>query len=206
MSNSVGPVVKVGGSLLRVDGFVDRLDTWLDRLPLRPAALLIGGGCWVEAIREADRRRPLDVAAAHWLCVSAMSLTARLVGQWLPRATLTSDLENVRAHHLSDGQRWILDPEPFLRHTEPSLQGTPLPVGWHVTSDSIAARLAEVIDACELILLKSTLPAHRSIQAAADQGYVDPHFPRAVRQVKAVRCVDFRRQGFPCVLIQRGGD
>jgi hypothetical protein len=50
-----------------------------------------------------------------------------------------------------------------------------------VTSDSIAARMAVVLGADRLILLKSIdMPSGTSWTEAAERGWVDRHFPRVI--------------------------
>ncbi|MCA9240540.1 MAG: hypothetical protein KDA37_10085, partial [Planctomycetales bacterium] len=60
--------------------------------------------------------------------------------------------------------------------------------GWQVTSDSIAARVAEVLDA-ELVLLKAAPPPdgrRQDLDWLADAGYVDRWFPRASLGLRSV--------------------
>jgi hypothetical protein len=87
----------------------------------------------------------------------------------------------------------VLDVEEFLRQREPALPGCRLPCDWSATSDSIAARVAEVVKADELALLKSVgYPPATSLQSAADLGLVDGHFPTAVVGVNQLRWVNLR--------------
>ncbi len=67
-----------------------------------------------------------------------------------------------------------------------------LPVGWHVTSDSIAAWLAKRLAATELVLLKSALPAADSVEDLSRSGYCDAYFRTALTGVAVVRCVNLR--------------
>jgi hypothetical protein len=74
----------------------------------------------------------------------------------------------------------------------------PLPRTWDVTSDSIAARLAALLDADELVLVKSCLPTGELTPGVvAQRGYTDRYFPRAVAGVRVVRCVNLRADGHP---------
>lgn len=208
---SVGPsglrVVKVGGSLLAYDGLVPAFRQWLDRQPPLPTVLIAGGGDLVEIIRQADCRFGLGEEVSHWLCVSAMSVTARLLAALLPEAALVADgvgslfrstrMPMVNGLAEKDSRPlFVFDPEPFLREEE-HMHFDPLPHTWNVTSDSIAARLAEVLGADELVLLKSASGAsHPTREAAAAAGYVDPYFPRAVANVARVRWVNLRSATF----------
>jgi hypothetical protein len=86
-----------------------------------------------------------------------------------------------------DAQRWLVE-------TERSQPGVRLTHDWHSTSDSIAARLARVLNADELVLLKSTeLPAGSDWCVAADQGFVDEHFHRLAAELPGVRWVNLRQ-------------
>ena len=87
----------------------------------------------------------------------------------------------------------VCDSEQFLRDVEPHAAGRPLPAGWQVTSDSIAARLAEVLAADELVLLKSIDPPSATWQQAAREGLVDAYFPEAVQPLATVRWINLRR-------------
>ncbi len=62
-----------------------------------------------------------------------------------------------------------------------------------MTSDTIAARVADRLGAVELVLLKSaTLPPGTDRVAAARLGLVDPEFPRAAASILNVSYVNLR--------------
>src|SRR5690606_38335664 len=72
----------------------------------------------------------------------------------------------------------------------------PLPHHWDVTSDSIAARLAALLGADQLILLKSTdAPPGLDRERAAALGLVDPIFPAASRTLRRVAMLNLRVPG-----------
>jgi aspartokinase-like uncharacterized kinase len=199
-------VVKVGGSLLAYDRLVSALREWLSRQRPLATVLVAGGGPFADIIRAADARHGLGEVAAHWLCIEALSLTARLLATMLPEAELVAEgmvelQQRIQTHvegnpscASSVRPLLILDPQPFLR-VEESRDGEPLPHTWSVTSDSIAARLAETHLAQELVLLKSAASPHLTRAAAAEAGYVDGHFPRAAANLTRVRWVDLRSFG-----------
>ena len=123
-----------------------------------------------------------------------MSLTAELAAQVLPQATLVRDLGTIQSN--IGGPLQILDCERLL-HQE---QGDALPHGWHVTSDSIAARVARTLNARELVLLKSTLPTasgalERPGASTTQQELVDEYFGVAARGLP-VRIVNLRDANF----------
>ncbi len=200
-------VVKLGGSLLDLSDLADRLRRWIRRQPPALNIILVGGGRLADAIRSADRLHSLGEDPAHWLCIRAMSLTAEMIAGLFDEIDLIREYDILRSLVKQRGQApricsepvpfvsprsVIFDPEPFLRHDEPACPGSPLPHGWHITSDSIAARLAVVLDADELVLLKSASPPAENFEQAARGGYVDEGFPSACLDVRAVRSVDFR--------------
>jgi hypothetical protein len=69
-----------------------------------------------------------------------------------------------------------------------------LPHCWSVTSDSLAARIAVVCGASELILLKSvSIPPTLNWADASDCGLVDSYWVNAVGNVPKVCAVNFRQ-------------
>ncbi|MBV9124140.1 MAG: hypothetical protein JO112_12340, partial [Planctomycetes bacterium] len=74
-----------------------------------------------------------------------------------------------------------------------------LPHGWQVTSDSLAVRVAVVLQARRLILLKSIpIPQETDWSEAGRRGWVDEYFAEALRSQPGlgpgfeVRAVNFR--------------
>jgi hypothetical protein len=90
---------------------------------------------------------------------------------------------------------WVFDPEKWLQDEEPVTPGCVLPAEWTVTSDSIAARLAQCLDADELVLIKSSLPEDDAMVYAAAEGYVDSFFVTVASSIRVIRCVDLRGSG-----------
>ncbi|MGI8979251.1 MAG: hypothetical protein ACR2FY_08505 [Pirellulaceae bacterium] len=184
-------VVKVGGSLFRHQPEAPAKETaarelpaalasWMARQPPAVHVLIAGGGEFADAVRRADAAHGLGDEAAHWLCVDALSVTARLLGA-LVHASVVTRPEEIPC---SIPSLCIFDPAPFLHASDP------LPHTWAVSSDSIAARIAEHLAASELVLLKSCLPT------TAMQGYVDEYFPIAAANMARVRCVNLRSRDF----------
>ena len=79
-----------------------------------------------------------------------------------------------------------------MREEDPRYAVGPLPESWDVTSDSIAARLAEIIAADELVLLKSAPAAPGLLHEIAAAGYVDNFFPQAAEGLMRVRFANLR--------------
>jgi hypothetical protein len=93
----------------------------------------------------------------------------------------------------------ILDPGPFLHAIEPTAAGTHLPQSWDVTSDSIAARIADLLGSEEFVLFKSCLPESQiaTLEEAAAAGFVDRCFPTFAASLPLVRLVNLRDDAFP---------
>ena len=189
-------VVKVGGSLLRhqpeaqaeevsAGELKDRLLRWLGQQSPAVNVFVAGGGELADVIRRADAAHGLGEKTAHWLCVDALSLTARMLGAIVNAEVVT------RAEELpsTPPALCVFDPAPFLRASERN-RSNPLPHTWAVTSDSIAARVAQRLAASELVLLKSCSPA------AGGAGYVDDYFPHVAASLSRVRCVNLRDHDF----------
>ena len=185
-------VIKVGGSLLEWENLKPALHEFLSSQSPARQVLVVGGGQLVENLRRYDRLHELDANAVHWSAVKMMSATAEVVASLLGGCPVVSRLKDV-ASMPWPGPTVVLEPYPFLRFDEPDLPGGCLAQSWDVTSDSIAARLAEVTRAQQLVLLKSALPEDAdSWQTAADIGYVDPCFPVVVSRVPCAICVNLK--------------
>lgn len=189
-------VIKVGGSLLDWPALATSFGRWLSLEPEAANVVVVGGGRAVDEVRAVDRARPLGDEAAHWAAIRAMSVTATQYCQALRDlydGSLVRGLDELRTSDSAGVQ--VLDVERFLRADAQTDDA--LPCSWDVTSDSIAARVARRIDAAELVLLKSALPAApESREALAHCGYVDQYFPQAAERLK-VRCVNLRDGAFP---------
>ena len=178
-------------SLLDVEDFPRRLNDWLQRQPAGRSVLIVGGGKLADELRNVSQRHKVGDEIMHWLCIESMCINAKWVAELLPECCWCNTLE--QAKQASVGSWAVLDVVKFLREEEPRASGNPLPVGWHVTSDSIAARVAELCDGSELVLLKSCLPKEGwTPESLAQEGVVDAHFPQAAKQVRRIRCVNIR--------------
>jgi aspartokinase-like uncharacterized kinase len=192
-------VAKVGGSLFNRPDLRERLIKWRAGQPPAATVLVAGGGELADAVRRFDSLHALDAAAAHWLAIAAMGVSARGLVAIMPGAALCGTITEIEAATGTGAPAgWaVVDPEPFLRRDESSHPRDALPRGWHVTSDSIAARIATVLGARELVLFKSADPPPGTTRRdAAESGCVDPYFSIAARSVPVVRFVNLRGEAF----------
>ncbi|MEX0865863.1 MAG: hypothetical protein WD030_00805 [Pirellulales bacterium] len=174
-------VVKLGGSLLQSEHLAERFARWRADQPPAIDVVIAGGGGLADAVRQYAARFALSDEAAHWRCVECMAVTARIVAELL-NASLVDSLDAVPA--AGQPRLVVFDAARFLATVEPS-RVPALPRDWTVTSDSIAARVAEFLSA-DLVLLKSAPRPLSTWEAAAAAGYVDAYFPRAVLRLEHV--------------------
>jgi aspartokinase-like uncharacterized kinase len=191
-------VVKLGGSLLELPYVVGRLRTWIASQVPATTVLVVGGGRLADAIRDAQSLHGFSDSAAHWLCIRAMAIQAEMMRLLMPEAQLISTAAEVQCNLAP--QLKIVDPWRFSCQPGPNPLIS-LPESWDVTSDSIAARVAEIIGADELVLLKSALPADSAIAAMSQAGYVDRFFPQAASALARIRFVNLREGRYPETLI-----
>lgn len=184
-------VVKIGGSLFTQSGFVTRLRAWTEQLlaQLWPVhvVFITGGGPLVEGLREIDRINKIAAEHAHWVAIHLMDVNASLLNKWWPELLAVRSLFDLRERIEREGVT-LFHVEQFLRKEEPALEGTRLPIGWDVSSDSIAARVAIILSADRLVLLKSVpgLPGENWPRVAAE-GLVDQFFPSLADGIPEVR-------------------
>lgn len=155
-------IVKIGGSLLDLVDLPDRVRQVLEQLE-GPAALIVGGGAAANVVRDWAASFNLNEAAAHWLAVDSLDLTARLLCVLLNRqnaepkqlkiATVAETWRDaVRAS--SHGLIPVLSARGLLASVG-SDSGVEIPESWAATSDSIAAAIAIHFDVPQLVLCKS---------------------------------------------------
>jgi aspartokinase-like uncharacterized kinase len=144
----VEAVVKVGGSLLG-DARLRALVGVLGELSrTRSLVVVPGGGPFADSVRCASAVLDPGPSAAHWMAILAMDQHAHLLAGLLPASRLVESPGGI-AEAVAAGALPILAPSAWLRAADP------LPHGWHVTSDSIAAWVAGRVSAERLVLLKA---------------------------------------------------
>jgi probable H4MPT-linked C1 transfer pathway protein len=160
------------------------------RNPQSNLVLVPGGGATADVIRTFDRNHHLGEARAHWLALRAVALNAHFLADLLggQGVVVGSSLQEECQAAWSQGKVPLVDAHAFIQAD----QGRPgcLPCCWEATTDSVAARVAIVMRARELILLKSvTIPEGMSWREASLQGWVDQVFPEVIEQAQSTLCV-----------------
>lgn len=184
-------VTKVGGSLLPWGAFPGRLRAYLDGWSSRSIVLVVGGGRAADFVRELDSHHGLGQIQSHGLALRSLDLTAHLLSALLNGLEVVDDpgrLGSVWAKGCIPvlAPRWFVD-------TIAGAPPDPLEASWDVTTDSIAARLADYLGGAELHLLKSVgVGDARSRRVLAERGIVDPAFPRESRRLGRVGLINLR--------------
>jgi 5-(aminomethyl)-3-furanmethanol phosphate kinase len=189
-------VVKVGGSLFDLPDLGRRLREWLAAQPPAHNVLIAGGGPLVEQIRAWHAKEPIEDAAAHWMCVDLLTVTAHMLHAWMPEIPLVES-DCLLCQRVGEPGATIFGPAPWMRRSEPGLPGTWLPSNWETTSDSIAGRLAAALVADEFVLLKSALPRRktsRELSALAAVGYIDSVLAQMAPELPGTRLVNLRSE------------
>jgi aspartokinase-like uncharacterized kinase len=201
-------VFKLGGSLLDLPDLAPRVRQVIGQRSNSSSLIVVGGGAAADAVRAQDRQHNVGDERAHWLAVEAMEFNSRFLAVLLPESALVANREQLcatvgvaDAASIGSGRKprppretpLILLPLAFLRQEEEMGTCEPLPHTWNVTSDSIAAWVAEFLAASELLLLKSIgLPEGVTFDQAAADGLVDSHFPRVAERLPRVSWCNLR--------------
>lgn len=140
-------VVKIGGSLLGAP----ELARWLEifaKFGDGQVVIVPGGGLFADTVREAQNLTNASDTVAHKLAVIAMDQFGLLLAGLNPAlATASSELEIAERGWQHRGIVWL--PSKMV------LADDTIPQNWQVTSDSLAAWLANKLGAQQLILIKA---------------------------------------------------
>lgn len=175
-------VAKVGGSLYDLPDLRNRLRAWIVTRADERILFVPGGGTAVDAVRQLQRTHHLDDSTAHWLAVRMMSVQAHFLGALIGTPVVPEPTRDDLA---------VLDAYAFLKADEDRPDS--LEQSWRVTSDAIAARVADVRGA-PLTLMKSVdLPMGITWFEAGAAGFVDAAFATVVPAGRPVEWVNLRQ-------------
>jgi 5-(aminomethyl)-3-furanmethanol phosphate kinase len=163
-------VVKIGGSLLGSP----ELKRWLEVVAKHGDGRIVivpGGGVFSNAVREAQKLSKISDVCAHQLAVLAMDQFGLLLANMNPAlATASTECEIDERTWQHRGIVWL--PSHMV------LSDNSIPQNWNMTSDSIAAWLAQKLEAKHLVLVKSDKPniSKLELKAITEKGLVDQVF------------------------------
>lgn len=158
-------VVKVGGSLAAGQQRLQRVGEAIARAARGHHLVVIpGGGPFADQVRIYERSHRISQDSAHWMAILGMDQFAFALSEVIPQARLVEDRAGMLAAQ-REGKVPILAPSRWLRATDE------LPHSWDVTSDSLAAYLATLLGADQLVLIKPV---------AGGVELTDPWFSRTV--------------------------
>ena len=128
-------VVKIGGSL-----FPNYAITLADKLKGTDSCIILGGGEFANLIRKYDDEMNFSDEINHWTAIDCMDIIAKLVNDKLDSTRLAFSIDEV--NDISDGGFTpIFIVSEFLKSEDP------FECSWDVTSDSIAAYVAHLLNA-----------------------------------------------------------
>ena len=128
-------VVKIGGSL-----FPEHAVELAEKLEGTGSVIILGGGEFANLVRRYDKEMGFSEEASHWTAIECMDITAKLVNDKVESAELAYTIDEVNEIS-DDGLTPIFVVSQFLRAEDP------FECSWDVTSDSIAAYVANLLDA-----------------------------------------------------------
>lgn len=167
-------VLKIGGSLAESGRLRSALD--LVTRARRPVVVVAGGGPFADAVRETQTRLGLSDAAAHRMAILAMHQMANAMADLAPRLVAADTLLAIK-------RAWRGRRIPIWHPARLCAGDTRIPRDWSITSDGLAARLAERLGGAEVALLKScAIPRGAALEMFAHRGICDPVFPAIVRR------------------------
>jgi aspartokinase-like uncharacterized kinase len=167
-------IVKLGGSMGRDPVLKEWLETLVE-LGSGRVVIVPGGGGFADEVREQQDLWRFGDLAAHNMAVLAMAQMALMMQGICPALALaTSDADLRRTVQAARVPVWL--PFEVLREQRDML------TNWGVSSDSLAAWLANRLNAEELLLVKAcSIEPSMDVARCVEAGIVDQEFARFTR-------------------------
>jgi 5-(aminomethyl)-3-furanmethanol phosphate kinase len=165
-------ILKIGGSLIESDAAAQLMRGLEARRP-RQLVIVPGGGEFADAVRAAQKRYAVGEATAHHMALLAMHMVGAMLAELGSGFVLAETRDEFAA-------AWERGLTPIWTPARMVLGAAEVPASWDVTSDSLAAWLANHIRAARLVIAKScSVPATiaSSARELAAAGIVDAGFP-----------------------------
>ena len=173
-------VVKVGGSLFGLPDLRSRLAAVVGLRSSHRIGFVSGGGASADVVRQLQPVHDLSDAAAHRVAMQSLSVGESLLLELIDQATSV----NSHAEARKAWRNQLIAVFSAARFVQAEHTANPLPLQetWATTSDSIAAWIATVVHAEEIVMLKSA--AARTWSQSLE--HVDPCFEQHARSVPLV--------------------
>jgi len=169
-------VVKLGGSLSQSGTLIKCLNSIEKNYQGRAVVIVPGGGAFADQVRVAQQRWQFDDKTAHSMATLAMQQMALLIKGLKGNFAIAGSAADIRTQ-LHQQKTVIWSPDIV------ELDNAGIQASWDITSDSLAAWLATVLVATELILVKSSMiDGSLGLQQLAKQNIIDKGFCDFVRQ------------------------
>lgn len=141
-----------------------------------PIVVVPGGGTFADAVRKAQSELKFSDAAAHRMAMLAMHQMGLLLADLNPRLVPVETLASLR--------RAIAGAKvPVWLPLKLAAGDKRIPADWSVTSDGLAARLAERLRGATVVLVKSCqVPPGATLAGLVQMGVVDPTFAAIVER------------------------
>lgn len=140
-------IIKIGGSILQKQESIELFKVLNDLKKQFSFVILPGGGAFANLVREYYRTYQLSEDKAHWMAILCENILGFLILEKLEAGVPVFELSEIPAV-IKTARIPVFLPFQHLFTRDP------LPHSWEVTSDSIAAYLAERLKAQKLILVK----------------------------------------------------
>ncbi len=161
-------IVKIGGSLAKSGALVRILEI-VSRSQI-DIVIVPGGGVFADAVRADQGRLSYSDKAAHTMAMLAMHQSAIAMSDLAPRLQPIENLAEIEIALKSDRI-------PVWMPLKVAGQDHDIPQDWTITSDGLAARLAQYLNVGHVVLVKPAAPS--AVVSAADlasAGVVDQWF------------------------------
>jgi 5-(aminomethyl)-3-furanmethanol phosphate kinase len=169
-------VIKIGGSLANGG----QLAAWCNAIqhgyrtgPEKRFILVPGGGIFADTVRQMQHQMPFDEYAAHIMALLAMEQYGLALSAYFPKLVRSEAVFMMR-------RAWRAKLIPCWAPTRMTLAARAPEQSWKMTSDSLAAWLADEISAERVLLIKSvdagSAGAELLVSDLMARGVVDPLF------------------------------